>query len=221
MSVVPAKHGVNHDINYGIIVAPGVMAPSHQHIFSLRIDPAIDGYHNSAIQWEETIPTEPHPELNPFGVAFETRSHRINRSSYLDLDVNTNRTVKIINDKVINPVCGKNVAYKIVMPATQMQLAHAASMHYKRGEFADHHFYFTPQNEDELYPGSDHPWQSSGGQGVRAWASRQETLGNKGVIWAQFGFTHNPRLEDWPVMPCEVFSFPKSFANLSGFPSSL
>jgi Cu2+-containing amine oxidase len=219
MSVVPMKQGVEHNLPYGIMVAPGVMAPSHQHIFSLRIDPAIDGYRNSAIQYEETLPIEPHPVLNPFGVAYEVRSHPITRSSYLDLDVSSNRTVKLINDRIINPICGKPVAYKIVMPATQLQLAHQTSMHYKRGEFADHHFYFTPQNEDELYPGSDHPWQSSGGGGVRTWAARQEKLGNKGVVWCQFGFTHNPRLEDWPVMPCEVYPSCDLLLT-SGFPSS-
>lgn len=24
------------------------------------------------------------------------------------------------------------------------------------------------------------------------------------VIWATFGLTHNPRVEDWPVMPVEI-----------------
>jgi primary-amine oxidase len=28
---------------YGALVNPGVYAPNHQHLFSLRIDPAIDG----------------------------------------------------------------------------------------------------------------------------------------------------------------------------------
>src|SRR5204863_5899689 len=97
---------------------------------------------------------------------------------------------------------------------TQLQLAHQTSMHYKRGEFADHHFYFTPQNEDEMYPGSDHPWQSPGGGGVRTWAARQEKLGNNGVVWCQFGFTHNPRLEDWPVMPCEAYSIFPEISNV-------
>lgn len=31
------------------------MAPYHQHLFSLRIDPAIDGYKNSVLV-EESIP---------------------------------------------------------------------------------------------------------------------------------------------------------------------
>jgi Copper amine oxidase, enzyme domain len=27
------------------------------------------------------------------------------------------------------------------------------------------------------------------------------------VVWHTFGITHLPRLEDWPVMPCEYASF--------------
>ena len=25
------------------------------------------------------------------------------------------------------------------------------------------------------------------------------------VVWNSFGITHNPRVEDWPVMPVEIF----------------
>jgi primary-amine oxidase len=25
------------------------------------------------------------------------------------------------------------------------------------------------------------------------------------VVWTVFGLTHNPRVEDWPVMPVEVY----------------
>ena len=34
---------------YGTVVAPGVFAPNHQHIFSVRIDPAIDGQRNIVV----------------------------------------------------------------------------------------------------------------------------------------------------------------------------
>jgi primary-amine oxidase len=34
---------------FGTMVAPGVLAPYHQHLFCLRIDPAIDGHKNSVV----------------------------------------------------------------------------------------------------------------------------------------------------------------------------
>ena len=190
---------MEHDIKYGIMVAPGVMAPCHQHIFSLRIDPAIDAYDDSQIKYEDTVPMEYLPKSNPYGVAYEVHDSVVDTTGTLDLDVSTNRAVKFVNRSKKNSVTGKPVGYKLHLPATQLALAHATSMHGKRAEFADHHFYFTKYNEREMFPAGDYPWQSSGGKGVKGWAARKEKLDGKPVVFANFGFTHNPRPEDWPV----------------------
>lgn len=37
-------------------------------------------------------------------------------------------------------------------------------------------------------------------------AARNESVENEDVVvWNVFGLTHNPRVEDWPVMPVEVY----------------
>lgn len=205
MSVVPVRQGVEHDFDYGIIVSPGVMAPSHQHIFCLRLDPAIDGYNESIIEYQDSVAKTVSAATNPFGVAYGIEVHPVKNSSYIDLDASRNRTVKFVNDKKLNKVTGKAPGYAIHIPVTQLQLSHPSSTHHRRAGFSDHHFYFTKQHENELYPSGDFPWQSNGGDGVRQWAQRDDDLGNEGVAWCNFGFTHNPRPEDWPVMPCEVF----------------
>lgn len=209
MSVVPADQNVAHDsISYGVMVAPGVMAPIHQHIFCLRLDPAIDGYDETAIAYEDVVPHPRDPATNPHGIAFGVASTTIERESHLNLDPALNRAVKMINPSPArrNAASHKPPGYKIAVPATQLQLADGASMHGARAEFADHHFYFTKHHEDELYPAGDFPWQHVGGVGVRTWAARQRDIGpGQGVVWCTFGFTHVPRPEDWPVMPVEVF----------------
>lgn len=208
MSVVPADQNVAHDINYGVMVAPGVMAPIHQHIFCLRLDPAIDGYEETAVAYEDVVPQPRDPATNPHGVAFGVCSTTVERESYLDLDAGRNRAVKMINPSPArrNAASHKAPGYKIAVPPTQLQLADPTSMHGARAEFADHHFFFTRQHEDELYPAGDFPWQHVGGVGVRAWAARQRDIApGQGVVWCVFGFTHVPRPEDWPVMPVEVF----------------
>lgn len=217
MSLVPADQDVDHDINYGIMVSPGVMAPIHQHIFCLRLDPAIDGYDDSAIMYDEVRPAEWNAATNPYGVAFGVHSTPVDRESFLDLDARLNRAVKMVNltgGRRGQDLAGSNKAggnrvkpgYKVVVPPTQLQLADARSMHGVRAEFADHHFYFTKHDEAELYPAGDFPWQHTGGTGVRTWAARkQEIKPGEGVVWCTFGFTHVPRPEDWPVMPVEVF----------------
>src|ERR1700761_2068031 len=44
LSTQPVDDGV--DVPWGTVVHPGVLATYHQHIFSLRVDPMIDGYRN-------------------------------------------------------------------------------------------------------------------------------------------------------------------------------
>lgn len=210
MSVVPADQKQDFsDLDYGIMVSPGVMAPSHQHIFCLRLDPAIDGYNSSAVKYEETVRSETNPKTNPYGVMFRVKEQPITQSGHLDLNPSANRAVKMVSSNTRNPVTGHNPGYKIHMPETQLLLADPQSVHSRRAGFADHHFYFTRQSENELYPAGEYPWQSIGGtnddMGLRQWAARNDSLtpGN-GVVWSIFGLTHNPRPEDWPVMPCEV-----------------
>ena len=40
---------------YGTVVSPGVLAAHHQHIFSVRVDPAIDGSKNTFVYDEVRI----------------------------------------------------------------------------------------------------------------------------------------------------------------------
>ncbi|KAL1985481.1 hypothetical protein VTN96DRAFT_7811 [Rasamsonia emersonii] len=67
LSTAPINLG--DSVSYGTIVGPGVMAPYHQHLFSLRIDPAIDGHRNSLIVEEShPMPIDDPNVHNPFGV---------------------------------------------------------------------------------------------------------------------------------------------------------
>ncbi|CED83505.1 primary-amine oxidase [Phaffia rhodozyma] len=208
MSVTPIEAGVDaaNTIKYGSVVAPGVFAPDHQHIFNLRIDPAIDGYESSTVVYDETHPMERN-EKNPHGVGFETRQTKVNREGAFNLDWQTNRVVKMINPSKLNRHSGKPVGYKIVAPPTQLGLAHETSMHNQRGEFVNNHIHYTKHDEEELFAAGEHPWQSVGGQGgCRTWAARQrEVKTGEGVVWFTLGFTHATKPEDWPVMPVETF----------------
>lgn len=207
MSVVPADQNIDHGrIDYGVLVSPGVMAPIHQHVFCLRLDPAIDSYDQGTIVYEDVKARGRDPATNPHGVAFGVESTNVDKESFLDLDARLNRAVKMVNPARKNGASHRAPGYKVMVAPTQLQLADPGSMHGARAEFADHHFYFTKQHEDELYPAGEFPWQHTGGTGVRSWASRKRDIRpGEGVVWCTFGFTHVPRPEDWPVMPVEVF----------------
>ncbi|KAE8341812.1 hypothetical protein BDV24DRAFT_150924 [Aspergillus arachidicola] len=203
---------IDHKVPYGTIVAPGVLAPYHQHLFCLRIDPALDGHSNS-LQIEESIPiplTDP-TNPNPFGVGYTTTSRIIEHESGLDLDFTKNRTFKIINEHSTNPITGTPIAFKLLPCYSQMLLADPSSFHAKRSEFASHAVWVTRYHDDELFPAGRHTMQSVGGEGIasaiesrRRQSSSDSSVRNQDiVVWHTFGSTHNPRIEDWPVMPVD------------------
>ncbi|KAI9787631.1 MAG: hypothetical protein M1839_000162 [Geoglossum umbratile] len=202
LSTQPIDDGV--EVAWGTVVHPGVLAACHQHIFCLRVDPALDGYDNRLVYGEaHALPRD--PKLNPHGTGYVVRETVVEESSGLDLDRNQNRTFEIQNAAIRNPVNGKPVAYKIQAPPFQKILADKDSFHYKRAEFADHSIYVTAYKEGELYAGGKYTNQSRGGNGVRGWANRRDNVRDTDiVVWVQLGINHIPRIEDFPVMPCEI-----------------
>lgn len=201
VSTQPIDEGV--EVPWGTIVHPGVLAAHHQHIFSLRVDPAIDGHSNRLI-YEEAQPM-PRSDFNPHGVGYTIDETLVERSTGLDLNPDANRTFKIQNPAVRNPVNGKPVAYKIHAPPFQKMLADKDSFHHKRAEFADRNIYVTQYRDGELYAGGKYTNQSRGGDGVRSWANRKENVKDTDlVLFVQFGLQHSTRVEDFPVMPCEI-----------------
>lgn len=145
---------------YGNIVAPGVLGTNHQHIFSIRMDPAIDGHKNTVVQ-EDSVRMPIGPE-NPHGVGYTVQKTPITKACFADLNVDTNRTFKIINPNVINPVSKRPVGYKIMLPATQHMMAHPGSFADLRAQYGDHHLWVTKHKDNERYASGVFTNQSSG-----------------------------------------------------------
>jgi primary-amine oxidase len=186
---------------YGNVVSPGALAQNHQHIFCVRIDPAIDGHENTVIQ-EESHRVPRNQKTNPSGNLYEVRQTVIEKSQYLDADPWNNRIIKMVNTSKRNPVSGKPVGYKFTPAATQLLLADPDSVQSQRALFAQHHVWVTKYKEGELYAGGKYTLQSQKEiGGVSDAVSREDSVNDTDVVvWNVFGLTHNPRVEDWPVM---------------------
>lgn len=186
---------------WGNVVSPGALAQNHQHIFCARIDPAIDGHKNTLVQ-EESLPAAMDERTNPKGNYYEVRQTPITTSTGVDANVAHNRVFKIQNTRNINPISGKPVSYKITPPATQLLLADKTSIQAKRAEFAQHHLWVTKYKDHELYAAGRYTFQSTQEVGgvADAAARNDDVLDEDIVLWSVFGLTHNPRVEDWPVM---------------------
>ncbi|OTA92941.1 hypothetical protein M434DRAFT_21692 [Hypoxylon sp. CO27-5] len=204
VSVVPIDEGKVS--GYGNVVNPGVLAQNHQHIFAVRIDPAIDSYKtgDTEVIIEESHPIPMNPETNPYGNGYGIRRRRVERAGFEDAEPKLNRVVRMENATKKNAVSGKNVGYKLVPSATQLLLADEKSVQAARAPFARHHLWFTGYRDGELWAAGEFTNQSKHEEGgVKTMVER----GDCPVVWSVFGLTHNPRVEDWPVMPVEIHQF--------------
>lgn len=191
--------------DYGNAVSPGTLAQNHQHIFAVRIDPAIDG-HKNLVAVEESHRVPINAVTNPNGNFYEIRQDVVKRAGFFDAAPQHNRVIRMQNRNVLIPISQKPVGYKFTTAPTQLLLADPESVQYKRAMFATHHVWVTKYKDDELYAGGRYTLQSQREVDGLADAVRRgdEVENDDVVVWNCFGLTHNPRVEDWPVMPVEI-----------------
>lgn len=188
---------------WGTVVAPSVLAAGHQHVFSMRVDPAIDGHSNSVVVCDTKHP--PRDSLNPYGTGFYNDPTYVERSSYLDCDQSKNRFIKIVNENKINPITMEPVGYKLAPFPSALLMAPEGTVARSRAKYATHHFWVTKHKDQEFYAGGNWTNQSAEETGGCSDAvKRNENVRNDDVVlWHSFGLTHYPRIEDFPIMPME------------------
>ena len=193
---------------FATVVAPGVAAANHQHLFSARLDFDVDGSVNEVHEVEtETLPAGPD---NPWRNAFRVKDTRLDTelSAKRDTNAATSRAWKIVNPSVTNAL-GQPTAYKLTpMMSTPTLLAHPDSSVGKRAGFAQHNLWVTPYRADERRAAGNYPNQHEGGDGLPSWTAADRSLVDTDVVvWYTFGLTHIVRPEDWPVTPVEYTGF--------------
>jgi len=192
---------------YGVIVAPGVYGPHHQHFFNVRLDMAVDGAANRV--YEVTPTAAPEGPDNIVGNAWRAKEVLIANETMArrEADPLAGRYWKIVNENVTNAL-GQPVAYKLMPNHVIRPFAHPGSAVAKRAPFMFHPVWVTAYDKDELFATGDYPNQSGGGQGLPAFAARERTLTDTDVVvWFTFGTNHVVRPEDWPVMPVHPIGF--------------
>jgi primary-amine oxidase len=192
---------------YGVLVAPQVYAPNHQHFFNVRLDLDVDGPTNSVYQ----VDVEPDPvgPNNPFENAFSAKSKLLQteKQAQAILNLETARVWKIINPGVHNKL-GEPVGYKFLPGDNCVPFASKNAWWRKRAGFTNHHVWVTPCRADERHAAGNYPNQSQGGEGLPRWTEQDRPIaGTDVVLWYTFGHTHLPRPEDYPVMPTTYIGF--------------
>jgi primary-amine oxidase len=189
------------------MVAPGLAAPFHQHLFNVRLDVEVDGPDNAVFE-VDAVPSPP-GEGNPFGSAFEASVTLLESelAARRSVDPARSRTWRIANRGRHNAL-GEPTAYKLLPGATPALLARPDSSIGRRAAFAAHNLWVTPFAEGERRAAGEYPNQHAGGAGLPEWTAQDRSVVDTDIVlWHSFGVTHLPRPEDWPVMPVESCGF--------------
>lgn len=200
---------------WGTEVADRVIAHNHQHIFNIRIDPAVDGQANTVIQ-SDAVPAEEEvgSEENFYGNGFYAKKtvYKTTKDGVANYCHETSRTWDICNTDKLHPFAKKPVAYKIVSRESPILLAKPGSLVWKRAGFARNTIHVTPFVDGDLYPAGNYVPQTNGvstegNHGILEWVEQEQPIEQKDiVVWFNFGLTHFPRAEDFPIMPTEPVS---------------
>ncbi|CAL8085027.1 unnamed protein product [Orchesella dallaii] len=201
---------------HGSIVFPRINAPFHQHFFALRIDPEVDGNMNTVVV-SDMVPGSS-PELfgkNPYGQAFHSRKIPLRTAGEGRTQVapELSRSWLISNQNSLHPYTHQPVAWKFEPWASPPMLMSKESPIHPMAEFLDYNTWVTPYKEGQMFPGGFYLNNS----GLPEWVREDEgaSIENRDVVfWHNFGISHVPRVEDFPVMPvveCGVVLKPYNF----------
>jgi primary-amine oxidase len=192
---------------HGVLVAPGLYGPHHQHFFCVRLDMEVDGEANTVVEVDsEPLPLGPD---NPGGTAWATKRTELTTESEAQriIDPLRGRYWRIENPAVLNHV-GDPVAYKLMPGDNVLPMSRPSSRQALRAGFSRKHLWVTPYDPSERYAAGDYPNQHPGGSGLPEWtAADRPVRGTDIVVWYSFGAHHVVRPEDWPVMPVTHIGF--------------
>jgi len=188
-------------------MAPGLGAPFHQHLFSARLDMAVDGQCNVV----EEVDAEPVPigPQNPWGNAFRPKKTKLARESQAQrIADNLKARVWHVTNPTKQNRLGQDVGYALYPEGQPVMLADPSSSIAARAAFATKHLWVTKYDPEQRYPAGRFVNQHPGGAGLPEWVAQDRDLdGQDVVLWHTFGLTHFPRPEDWPVMPVDYAGF--------------
>ena len=210
MQTCALEAGSEGEYEYGAHVAPGLGAMNHQHIFSVRLDMAVDGDRNSV--YEVNVEREPVSEQNPHGQAMRARETLLaqERDAARDVCTDTARYWTVVNPNVTNEL-GQPTGYKLLPGPQDALLCDPDSPMAQRGGFAAHHVWVTQFDPEEIYAAGNFPNQSDPAEaphGLPRWQQKNRSLENEDVVlWYTICHSHIPRPEDWPMTQVERAGF--------------
>ncbi|KAL0063442.1 peroxisomal copper amine oxidase [Marasmius tenuissimus] len=216
--------GEDEPTPFGTKVAPQINAQYHQHIFSYRLDPMIDGLFNSVVETDVVpLPDAPTGSDNNYaGNAFIARDTTLQTSAARPYDWEKERRWRIVNPARKHYASGKSVGYSVGLKGGITPLmARPDSWAAKRAGFMTHPLWVVKDVEGEkggrMWPAGKYVPQTRGTpeDSLPKWVEGGDKVEEEDLlVYLTIGTTHIPRPEDWPVMPVEHLNItlkPQSF----------
>ena len=205
MAVKAVAEGT-HD-PYSHPVGKDVAAVHHQHFFAFRLDMDVDGTANRVMEMN-SVPVPAGPR-NPYGGGFtmEMTALANERDAARRMSLETSRRW-IVESATAKNALGQPTAYALLPGENAVPFLQTESWVRRRAGFLNAHLWVTPYDPAEMYAAGMYPYQSRGGDGLPKWTAADRPIDNRDVVlWYVMGITHNPRPEDWPVMPVHRAGF--------------
>ncbi|KZT30206.1 hypothetical protein NEOLEDRAFT_1174522 [Neolentinus lepideus HHB14362 ss-1] len=207
--------GPDEPVTYGTMVAPRVNAHYHQHIFSIRVDPMLDGLQNSVVE-SDIVPLPDAPKGSPAnfaGNAFITQDKvlKVQSEGVREMDLEKDRRWRIVNPARKHYSSGREVSYAISMKGgITTLLARDDSWVATRAAFAKKPLWVVKDVEgpkgSRMWPAGKYVpgTREEPEESVGKWVKGDDNIENEDVVlFLTVGTNHIPRPEDWPVMPVD------------------
>jgi len=203
----------NEPAPYATRVAPSINAHFHQHVFSIRIDPMVDGLLNSVVETDVLPITAGYGSPENFaGNAFQVHDRVLRRASEgaCDWDLSTDRRWRIVSAGKKHYASGQPTGYTInVKGGATAFLPRPEGWVGRRATFAHKTLWVVREKEDEreggrMWPSGKYVPQAreEPTDSLARWLrdDGEKSIENEDVlVYVTVGTTHIPRPEDWPV----------------------
>jgi len=193
---------------YSHVVGKNAAAPHHEHFFTFRLDFDIDGSAPNRVV-EMNSAAAPAGPRNPHGGAMEMTETVLGTEREAQRNLNLASSRKwIVESASAKNALGHPTGYALLPGENAIPFALPDSWVRKRAGMLNAHIWVTPYSATEIYAAGDYPNQSKGGDGLPKWTKANRPVDGKDVVlWYTMGVMHNPRPEDWPVMPVHSAGF--------------